>query len=109
VVVGLCFLLSTFLAPVVKAVPAAATAPALVLVGVLMASVLPQIRWDDVYEAVPAFLIVLLMPLTFSISTGLAIGVLAYVLLAVCTGRAREVHGFVYVLAALFMLYFCVS
>jgi AGZA family xanthine/uracil permease-like MFS transporter len=109
VVVGLCFLLSTCLSPVVKAVPAAATAPALILVGVLMASALRRIRWDEVYEAIPAFLVVLLMPLTFSISTGLAVGFLAHVLLAVLTGRAREVHWFMYILAALFTLYFVVS
>ena len=74
-----------------------------------MASALRRIRWDEVYEAIPAFLVVLLMPLTFSISTGLAVGFLAHVLLAVLTGRAREVHWFMYILAALFTLYFVVS
>jgi AGZA family xanthine/uracil permease-like MFS transporter len=109
VVVAILFLLSTFLSPVVLAVPAVATAPALILVGVLMCSVLKEIDWEDVFIAIPAFLTVIMMPLTFSIATGLAVGFVTYVLLALLSGRGKEVHWFMYVLGVLFIIYFAVQ
>ena len=109
VVVGLCFMLSLFLAPLVRAVPAVATAPALILVGALMAAALKDIDWHDLFLAVPAFLTVILMPLTFSIATGLACGFVTHVLLAVLTGRARELHWFMVVLTVLFGVYFAIQ
>lgn len=109
VVVALCFLASLFLAPIVKMVPAVATAPALILVGALMCATLAEIAWHDIFVAIPAFLTAILMPLTFSIATGLACGFTAYVLLAVLSGRYREVHWFMGVLTALFVVYFAVQ
>lgn len=109
VVVAICFLLSTFLSPIVLAVPAVATAPALIIVGVLMCSVLKEIDWSDVLTAIPAFLTVILMPLTFSIATGLACGFITYVILSILSGKAKDVHWFMYVLTVLFIIYFAVQ
>jgi len=109
VVVALCFLGSLFLAPVVGAVPAVATAPALILVGALMVASLKEIDWQDIFTAIPAFLTIILMPLTFSIATGLACGFMTYALLALATGRARQVHPFMYLLTVLFGIYFVVQ
>ncbi len=81
-----------------------ATAPALILVGVLMISAVTEIKWDDMTEAIPAFLTILAMPLTFSIANGLALGFIFYPLLKVITGRWRAVSPLVYVLAVLFAL-----
>jgi AGZA family xanthine/uracil permease-like MFS transporter len=104
VVVSFLFILAMFFAPVVGAIPAFATAPALVLVGALMIRSVLSIRWDDLTEALPAFLTLLAMPLTFSIANGLALGFIFYALLKLMTGRAREASPLVYVLALLFIL-----
>ena len=104
VVVAFLFLLAMFFAPLVGAIPPMATAPALVLVGALMIRSVLSIRWDDLTEALPAFLTLLAMPLTFSIANGLALGFIFYALLKVLTGRAREASPLVYVLALLFIL-----
>lgn len=109
VVVAILFLLSTFLSPIVLAVPSVATAPALILVGVMMASSLREIDWSDMLFAIPCFLIVIMMPLSYSIATGLAFGFVAYVLLALFSGRANNVHWFMYILAILFIIYFFVE
>jgi AGZA family xanthine/uracil permease-like MFS transporter len=109
VVVAVCFLASILFAPLVRAVPAVATAPALIIVGVLMAASLAEIDWRDVFIAIPAFLTVILMPLTFSIATGLACGFVAHVLLALLCGRGRELHWFLVVLSVLFVIYFAVQ
>jgi AGZA family xanthine/uracil permease-like MFS transporter len=103
VTVGGLFLLALFLSPLAVAVPAAATAPALIVVGSLMIRSLLSIEWDDPTEAVPAFLTVVGMPLTFSIANGLALGFIAYPLVKLLAGRAREVNALVWVLAALFV------
>ncbi|MBC7347413.1 MAG: NCS2 family permease [Clostridia bacterium] len=105
-VVGLLFLLALLFSPIALAVPAQATAPALIIVGVLMAASLVEIDFRNFREAFPAFATALLMPLTFSISLGLSIGFIAYALINLFTGRAREVHWLMYVLAVLFGLYF---
>ena len=103
VVAGL-FLLAAFFSPIAGAIPPIATAPALIIVGALMISAVKAIDWDDITEAIPAFLTILAMPLTFSIANGLALGFIFYPLMKVLTGRAREVSPLVYVLAVLFVL-----
>ncbi len=106
VVVALLFLLSLFLAPLFTAVPAAATAPALILVGVLMMQGLTELNWRKYDEAIPSFLTLTIMPFTYSIANGIAFGLIAYVLLQVLSGRARAVHPILYALAVLLSLYY---
>ncbi|RDV84897.1 NCS2 family permease [Ammonifex thiophilus] len=106
VTVALLFLLGLFFAPLLHIVTPAVTAPALITVGILMARNFLRIRWDETDEAVPAFLTVVLMPLTYSIANGIAFGVMAYPLLKVVRGRRREVHPVLWGLAGIFMLYF---
>ncbi len=103
VVAGL-FLLAAFFSPIAGAIPPIATAPALIIVGALMISAVKAIDWDDITEAIPAFLTILAMPLTFSIANGLALGFIFYPLMKVLTGRWREASPLTYVLAALFVL-----
>jgi AGZA family xanthine/uracil permease-like MFS transporter len=79
------------------------TAPALITVGAMMVTVIKDINWDEWTEAIPAFLTIIIMPLTYSIAHGLAIGFIFYALLKLLTGKAREVHWLVFVLAALFL------
>jgi AGZA family xanthine/uracil permease-like MFS transporter len=104
VTVAALFILAAFFSPIAGAIPPIATAPALIIVGALMMSAAPSIKWDDLTEAVPAFLTMLAMPLTFSIANGLALGFIFYPLLKVLTGRWREASPLVYVLAVLFVL-----
>jgi AGZA family xanthine/uracil permease-like MFS transporter len=99
VVTGLLFLLTLFAAPLVGAVPAAATAPALIIVGGLMMSALVDIPWDDSCIAFPAFLTLITIPLTFSIANGLGYGIVSYVVLHVTRGRGREIPAGAYFLA----------
>jgi AGZA family xanthine/uracil permease-like MFS transporter len=106
IVTGLLFILALFIAPVVGAVPAAATAPALIVVGSLMISQIGEIAWNDPGIAIPAFLTVITIPLTFSIANGLAFGFTAYALLRILRGEFRNTHWLVYALAALFILRF---
>jgi AGZA family xanthine/uracil permease-like MFS transporter len=106
IVTGLLFLAALFVAPLVGAVPTAATAPALIIVGSLMMSHVGEIRWNDPLMAIPAFLTVIMIPLTFSIATGLSFGFTAYALLRLAAGKARETHWLVFVLAALFIARF---
>ena len=106
IVTGLLFILALFIAPVVGATPAAATAPALIVVGSMMVSVVGEIAWSDPEVAIPAFLTMMTIPLTFSIANGLAFGFTAYSLLKILRGKFREVNWFVYLLTALFILRF---
>lgn len=103
VITALLFLLALFLTPLARAIPGFATAPALIIVGVMMMSVLSGANWDDPTEAIPAFLVTLSIPLTFSIANGLAIGFITYPLIKLLSGRGKEVHWLVYVLAVLFI------
>jgi AGZA family xanthine/uracil permease-like MFS transporter len=105
-VTGLLFAAALFVAPVVGAIPAAATAPALIIVGSLMVGVVAEIAWQDPEVAVPAFLTMMAIPLTFSIANGLAFGFTAYTCIKVARGKFREVNWFVYVLTALFIARF---
>jgi AGZA family xanthine/uracil permease-like MFS transporter len=106
VVVTILFVASIIFSPIALAVPAEAIAPALILVGVFMASSLNEIRFDDFYEALPALLTAIMMPLTYSISFGLSIGFVAYAALMLLSGRGKEVHWMMYILAVAFTLYF---
>ena len=109
IVTGLLFVLALFIAPVVGVIPAAATAPALIIVGSMMVSVVAEIEWHDPEVAIPAFLTMMTIPLTFSIANGLAFGFTAYTLLKMALGKFREVNWFVYLLTALFILRFIYS
>ncbi|MDK2856254.1 MAG: adenine/guanine/hypoxanthine permease [Bacillota bacterium] len=106
VVVAVLFILSIIFSPIALAVPGEATAPALVIVGIFMAASLTEIKFDDFVEAFPAFLTVVLMPLTFSISLGLSLGFIAYTLVMLLTGKGAQVHWVMYLLSILFTLYF---
>ena len=106
VAVALLFVASIFFIPLLSTIPAIATTPALVMVGVLMASSLKGIDWEDAAEATPAFLTIILMPLTYSIAEGLAAGFVAYPVVKVFQGRAREVSTAMWVLAGIFVARF---
>jgi AGZA family xanthine/uracil permease-like MFS transporter len=105
-VTGLLFLVALFIAPLVGAIPSAATAPALIIVGSFMASAVGEIDWADFGVAIPAFLTMMMIPLTFSIANGLAFGFTAFTLLKVFRGEFRKVGSVVYVLTFLFLLRF---
>ena len=100
------FVIALFFAPVFTMVPGAATAPALILVGFFMMSPILKINFDDYTESIPAFLTILMMPLTYSIAEGIVFGMLAYVLLKLLTGKQKDLTVIMYILAALFILKF---
>ncbi len=104
--VAVLFLACLFIAPLAGVVPAYATAPALLFVGCLMLRDLVDIEWEDSTEAIPAVITALMMPFSYSIATGLAFGFISYAAIKLCTGRRREVHGLVWIIAALFLLKF---
>jgi AGZA family xanthine/uracil permease-like MFS transporter len=106
IITGVLFVAALFVAPLVGAIPSAATAPALIVVGSLMMSVVAEIQWSDPEVAVPSFLTIMAIPLTFSIANGLAFGFTAYTLIKLLRGRFREVSWFVYLLTALFVARF---
>jgi AGZA family xanthine/uracil permease-like MFS transporter len=106
VVTGVLFLLATFFTPLVSAIPSEAAVPALVLVGFLMMQQVTEIDWRDVELAIPAFLTVVLMPFTYSISVGIGAGFVTFVLIKLVVGKVREVHPLMWVVAALFVVYF---
>jgi AGZA family xanthine/uracil permease-like MFS transporter len=99
---AICFLLALFLTPLILIIPAAATAPALVIVGVFMFQTVAEIKLDDFTETMPAVVTLLCIPLTFSIAQGLGLGVIALTLIALCTGKAKTLTPFTYGLALLF-------
>ncbi|UFU07285.1 NCS2 family permease [Ruania halotolerans] len=106
VVTGVAFLLATFLAPVVDMVPYEAATPALVVVGFLMMTQVTGVDWKNGEVAIPAFLTIVLMPFTFSITAGMGAGFIAYVVIKVALGKVRAVHPLMWVTAVLFILYF---
>ena len=108
VVVGGLFLVSLFFSPLLTVITSAVTAPALIIVGSLMCSNLKEIEWDKPEVSISAFLTVILMPLTYSIGEGIACGFLSYVVLMIFKGKAKKVHPVMYVLAALFVIYFAI-
>jgi AGZA family xanthine/uracil permease-like MFS transporter len=106
IVTGLLFLLAVGAAPFVGVVPAAATAPALILVGSMMLATITEIRWHEPLVAVPAFLTLILIPLTYSIANGLGFGIIAWAVLHLATGNWRKQDWLLYILAVLFALRF---
>ncbi|MCH7321861.1 NCS2 family permease [Solibacillus sp. MA9] len=104
--VAVLFIIASFFGPLVGSLSgvAAITSPALIIVGSLMIGVVKNMKWDDIEDAFPAFLVILTMPLTSSISTGIALGFISYPLVMIFKGRARDVHPLVYIFAVLFVL-----
>ena len=110
VVSGFLFLISTLFAPLFTAIPSFATAPALIMVGFLMFGAISDIKFtdDNMTEAVPAYLCIIEMPLFYSISEGISIGIISYVILNVVCGKAKKITPLMYVLALLFILKYAV-
>ena len=104
VVTGLLFLVSIFLSPVFIAIPGFATAPALIFVGFLMVTAVVEIDFEDLTEAIPAYLCLIAMPLFYSISEGICLGVISYVVINVICGKAKKITPLMYILAVLFVL-----
>jgi AGZA family xanthine/uracil permease-like MFS transporter len=109
VATGVLFLLAMFFTPLVQVVPSEAAAPVLVVVGALMISQVRDLQWDDMSLVIPAFLTIAFMPFTYSITNGIGAGVISYVLLRSVTGRRREVHPLMWVIAVLFVVYFALE
>jgi AGZA family xanthine/uracil permease-like MFS transporter len=106
VVVGVLFLLSLFLSPIAGVIPPQATAPILVIVGYFMMTLVKEIDWGDAGIGIPAFLTMVVMPFTYSITNGVGAGFLSYTIIAVLRGRARDVHPLMYLVSAVFAWYF---
>jgi len=106
VVVGVLFLLSLFLSPIAGVIPTEATAPILVIVGYFMMTLVREIDWNDAGIGIPAFLTIVVMPFTYSITNGVGAGFLSYAVISVLRGRGRDVHPLMYVVAAVFAWYF---
>src|SRR6266550_9634491 len=106
VVTGLLFLAAMFFSPLASVIPAQATAPALIIVGFFMMSIVRDIPWDDYEEAIPAFMTMLVMPFTWSITNGIGAGFVTYAAIKLLRGRGAQVHFMVYVASAAFLVYF---
>jgi AGZA family xanthine/uracil permease-like MFS transporter len=106
VVSGIAFLLAMFLSPLVEMIPYEAATPALVVVGFLMLTQVTGIDWKNYEVALPAFLTIVLMPFTYSITAGIGAGIITYVLIKIAVGKTKQVHPFLYGAAVLFVLYF---
>ena len=106
VTLALFFLLALFFAPLAGMVPAYASAAALLYVACVMARGLADMAWDDVTEYAPAVITAIAMPLTYSIATGIGLGFITYAVLKLCTGKVKEVHWIMWVIAALFLFKF---
>jgi AGZA family xanthine/uracil permease-like MFS transporter len=109
VVTGILFLLAIFFSPLVGIVPAYATAPALIVVGYLMITVIKAIKWEEFTTAFPAFLTLIMIPFTYSISNGIGYGFIAYVLIKTFTGKSKDVHPLMYLVSIIFAVYFVFS
>ena len=106
VVVGVLFLLAMFFSPLAAVIPAQATAPALIIVGFLMMTIAREIPWDDYEEAIPAFVTMLAMPFTWSITNGIGAGFVTYAAIKLLNGKGRRVHWMVYLASVAFVVYF---
>ena len=106
VVTGIAFLFTIFLSPIVAMVPYEAATPALIIVGFLMMTQVKDIDWSDISIALPAFLTIVLMPFTYSIAVGIGAGFVTHVVLKTATGRAKEIHALLWVVAAAFLVFF---
>jgi AGZA family xanthine/uracil permease-like MFS transporter len=102
--VGCCFAVALFFSPLFLSIPAAATAPALVIVGLLMIEPVKHIKFTDFSEAIPAFICLIMMPLTYSISNGILMGMIAYVVINLICGNLKKLNVAMYILAVLFVL-----
>ncbi len=109
VVTGVLFLLTMFITPLVEVIPSEAAVPALVIVGFLMMQQVKGIDWDDLEIAIPAFLTIVLMPFTYSITVGIGAGFVAYVLIKLVRGKGMQIHTLMWVVAALFVVYFAID
>lgn len=109
VATGVLFLAATFFTPLVAVVPSEAAAPVLVIVGALLISQIRDLQWGDLSLVIPAFLTIALMPFTYSITNGIGAGVISFVLLRVAVGRRRDVHPLMWVVAAVFVVYFALE
>ena len=109
IVTGILFLLSTFLAPLVKVIPYEAATPALIIVGFLMMSQIKDIDWSDYGIGIPAFLTIILMPFTYNISVGIGAGFITHVVVRAIQGRSKEVHPLLWLVSGLFVIYFLSS
>ena len=106
VVVGVLFLLAMFFSPLASVIPAQATAPALIVVGFFMMTIARDIPWEDYEEAIPAFVTMLAMPFTWSITNGIGAGFVTYSAIKTLNGKGRQVHWMVHLAAAAFIVYF---
>ena len=104
IVTAICFAFAIFLSPIFLAIPSFATAPALVIVGVLMLDSILKVDFADITESLPAFVTLIMMPFAYSISEGIVFGGITYVIVKIFTGKRKEVSGLMYVLAILFMI-----
>ncbi len=109
VITGVCFLLATFLSPLVAVIPYEAATPALIIVGFLMMTQVKDIDWADLGIAIPAFLTIILMPFTYSISVGIGAGFISHVIIRIVQGRRKDVHPLLVLVSALFVIYFLSS
>ncbi|VXB67161.1 NCS2 family permease [Aeromicrobium sp. 9AM] len=109
VVTGVLFLLSTFAVPLVEHIPNEAAVPALVLVGFLMMSQVKDIAWDDSEIAIPAFLTIVLMPFTYSITAGIGAGFIAWVVIKLVKGKVSAIHPLMWLIGVLFVIYFAID
>jgi AGZA family xanthine/uracil permease-like MFS transporter len=109
VVTGALFLVAMFFSPLVQVVPSEAAAPVLVIVGALLFSQIKNLVWDDLSLVIPAFLTIALMPFTYSITNGIGAGVISFVVLRLAVGRRRDIHPLMWVIAALFVVYFALE
>jgi len=103
IVVAALFVAAAFFAPLAAAIPGYATAPALIVVGALMTESIGRVEWSDFTEAIPAFVTLLATPLTFSIATGLSLGLISYTLVKVAAGKLREISPVIWILTLLFI------
>lgn len=103
-VVGCCFVIAMFFSPLFLSIPSAATAPALIIVGLLMAEQIKNVNFDDFSESIPAFVCMIMMPLTYSISNGILIGMITHVLMNMICGKFKKLSPAMYILAVLFIL-----
>lgn len=102
-VIAVCFGIALLFSPLFLAIPTAATGPILVIVGVMMTASVADIKWDDYSEAIPAFITMIMMPMAYSISEGIMLGMVTYVVINACSGKARKVSVSLWILAALFV------
>ena len=108
-VTGVLFLLSMVIAPLVNIIPSEAAVPALILVGFLMMQQVKEVDWEDLEIAIPAFLTIVLMPFTYSITVGIGAGFVAYTLIKLVRGKSASVHPLMWLISVLFVLYFAID